>query len=41
MSPKRFCARIVVTRPDTLVISASAFDAAILRGVFGASGTSP
>jgi hypothetical protein len=36
-----FCARLVATEPDTLVIFASAFDAAILRGRFWASGTSP
>jgi hypothetical protein len=41
MSPQRFCERIVATRPETLVISASAFDAVICAAVFGASGTSP
>jgi hypothetical protein len=34
MSPQRFCERIVATRPDTMVISASAFDAAIFARPF-------
>jgi len=35
MSPQSFfCACIVATQPDTLVISASAFDTAVLRGRF-------
>jgi hypothetical protein len=42
MSPQRnFCAFIGATRPNTLVISAFAFDAAVLRGRFWASGTLP